>query len=63
MILFETKIICLQTKSFLDVKPQIIILLLNHVYFVGSEFSRSNCRLRMPSNSFWTFIFGVSELV
>ena len=31
--------------------------------FVGSEFLRSHHRLRMPSNTFWTFIVGVSKPV
>ena len=31
--------------------------------FVGSEFPGSHRKLRMPSNTFWTFIVGVSEPV
>ena len=63
MIILQKKFICFQTKSFLDVTPQLSFIYKTHVSFVGSKFPGSHRRLRTHSNTFWTFTVGVSELV
>ena len=63
MILFETKIICLQTNFFLDFKPLMIILFTKPCVFCRQRIFGVPPQLRMPSNTFWTFTFEVFELV
>ena len=52
---FTTKFICFQTKSFLNVTPQLSFILKTMCFFVSSEFSGSHRRLRMPSYTFMDF--------
>ena len=63
MILFETKSFSYKPKDFLMLNLELSFHIQNHVSFLGSKFSRSHCRLRTPSYTFWTFTVGVYELV
>ena len=50
MIILQNKFICFQTKSFLDVTPQLSFIYKTHVSFMSSEFLVSHRKLRTPKH-------------
>ena len=60
---FTKQINLFSNQKFFECYTSMIIYIQNSCVFCGSEFSGSHRRLRAPSDTFWTFIVGVSQPV